>query len=975
MWHSKDCPSNRGTNGDKRLDPKETDAVTQAVGCPDPETLARYAESALEPSAAELVRTHLDGCVPCREVLVTLVRSSHPSPGPGGDSPWDVPLPGTMLGRYRVTGTRGAGGMGVVLSAYDPQLDRQIALKLLRPDASSDTPERSHQRLVREAQLMARVRHPNVVTVHDVVLEGTRVVIAMELVQGQTLRDWLEVKPRSRTEILSVFNAAARGLEAAHAAGVVHRDFKPDNVLVDERGQVLVSDFGLAWSQTAPGLSVDRHADTSTMASGLSRASATIGTPAYMAPEQLLGEPIDARADQFSYCVALFEALEHARPFEGNTVKELLTAMDAGRTRPMARAVPAQLVEALQRGLSRAPADRFPSMGALVEQLRERSRAPHVAAMGVVLGAALVSGIVWTNQQTKCGQTQARLQAVWSRAREDDVIARLGRQLSAERAASVGATMREAIASLESAWSSVCARTDETSARTRTCLEARVQQAEVTATVLALPQTEPRAVLSLSAKLEGADACLAGELLTLLPPPASEATLATIREARVAAMTADAARLSGKLDDAGAHAKRAVELSRTTGWRPVEADALLASAQVSRARGRFDEAEAGLTEALLAAEAGRHFEALARIAVQHILVVGTQSVRPRDAEPWVKRAEAALEQLPRPRLRAEVDVAITMLRAAQGRLEEGLAVSDRALEWTTRHDPISTGDLRSLRAQLNLQHGRHGAALDEARQAAELRLSLLGASHPLSIHARLTLGEAQARAGLAGDAQKTLTATLDEVRKRSDLNPVTAATGLVALSLALEERGEPAEALVAATQARELVVGIVGPKHRYAALAERGVGERLKAMGRYDEAVETLLRAIAIGSEAVGPEHPETLESRAVLAVAQASHGDSAARPEAMRLAERCATVPAASGTALVLSRLALAWTQDATADERTAALTTARLVRGDTHPDVLKALLLEVRSSRDPAAAAEATALFSRLQLADLFLAPLTLP
>jgi hypothetical protein len=170
-------------------------------------------------------------------------------------------------------------------------------------------------------------------------------------------------------------------------------------------------------------------------------------------------------------------------------------------------------------------------------------------------------------------------------------------------------------------------------------------------------------------------------------------------------------------------------------------------------------------------------------------------------------------------------------------------------------------------------------------------------------------------------------------------------------------------------------VGIVGPKHRYAALAERGVGERLKAMGRYDEAVETLLRAIAIGSEAVGPEHPETLESRAVLAVAQASHGDSAARPEAMRLAERCATIPAASGTALVLSRLALAWTQDATADERTAALTTARLVRGDTHPDVLKALLLEVRSSKDPAAAAEATALFSRLQIADLVLAPLTLP
>ncbi|MDP1920552.1 MAG: protein kinase [Myxococcales bacterium] len=947
--------------------------MTQA-GCPDPETLARYAESALDASAAEAVRTHLDGCAQCREVLVTLVRSSHPSPGPSSDTPWDVPLPGTMLGRYRVTGTRGAGGMGVVLAAYDPQLDRQIALKLLRPDASTSTPERSHQRLVREAQLMARVRHPNVVTVHDVVLEGERVVIAMELVQGQTLRDWLELKPRTCAEVLAVFGAAGQGLAAAHAAGVVHRDFKPDNVLVDERGQVLVSDFGLAWSQTAPSLTVE-PARAQTVTSGLSRASATIGTPAYMAPEQLLGEPDDARADQFSFCVALYEALEHARPFEGNTVKDLLAAMEAGRIRPMVRTAPAQVVAAIQRGLSRSPSARFPSMEALLEQLRERSRVRRMVAIGIVLAAAVIAGLVWSDRHAKCGQTQARLKAVWPRAREDDVVARLSRQLSAERAAGAGAAVRDVVSSLESAWTGVCAGTDETSTRTRTCLEARVQQAEVTATVLALPQTEPRAVLALSARLEGADACLAGELLTLLPPPTNDTTLATIREARVAAMTADAARLSGKLDDAGAHAKRAVELARTTGWRPVEADALLASAQVSRARGRFDEAEAVLTEALLAAEAGRHFEALARIAVQHVLVIGTQTVRPRDAEPWVKRAEAALEQLPRPRLRAEVDIAITMLRAAQGRLDEGLAVSDRALEWTTKHDPVSTADLRSLRAQLNLQHGRHSMALDEARLAAELRLSLLGPSHPLSMHARLTLGEAQARAGLAADAEKTLTAALDEVRKRSDLNPVTAATGLAALSLALEGRGQPAEALVAATQARELVVSIVGPKHRYAALAERGVGERLNAMGRYDEAVETLLRAVAIGSEAVGAEHTETLESRAVLAIVQASHGDAAARREAMTLIETCAATPAASGSALVLSRLALAWTQDATVDERKAALTTAKRVRGETHPDVLDALLLEVRASKDAAAVAEATALFSRLQLADVSLAPLTLP
>ncbi|HEY0097284.1 MAG TPA: serine/threonine-protein kinase, partial [Archangium sp.] len=233
---------------------------------------------------------------------------------------------GTPLDRYVVLDPLGEGGMGMVYAAYDSVLDRKVALKLLPPGDADAGPEATsgsgRARLLREAQAMARLSHPNVVAVYDVHQHEAQVFMAMELVDGQTLLQWEREQPRGWRELLTAFLAAGRGLAAAHAAGLVHRDFKPTNVLVGKDGRVRVTDFGLARPHNAPAeLGADTPApDTgpvkghSLLELNLTQRGAVRGTPAYMAPEQFRGATADVRSDQFSFAVSLWEALHGERP-------------------------------------------------------------------------------------------------------------------------------------------------------------------------------------------------------------------------------------------------------------------------------------------------------------------------------------------------------------------------------------------------------------------------------------------------------------------------------------------------------------------------------------------------------------------------------------------------------------------------------------------------------------------------------------
>jgi eukaryotic-like serine/threonine-protein kinase len=364
--------------------------MTGSVGrCPDENVLVQLAHGGIEsPSLRASLQAHLDGCAGCRQLVAAVAGGSAPLAPEAG---FTALAPGTTLGRYKVERLIGAGGMGVLYVAHDIRLDRRVALKLMHP---SQDDAAGKARLWREAQAMAKLSHPNVVNVFDLGEYEGQLFVAMELVEGGTLADHLRAE-RTWKESLEILTAAGEGLAAAHRAGVVHRDFKPDNVMLGADGRPRVADFGLA----RPG--APRPEQPQGLATGpvdLTRTGMMLGTPAYMSPEQLLRQPADARSDQYSFCVTLYEALYGRRPFEGGSFDEVRAKVVKGvLARPPTPAVPDHVWDAVAKGLSVDPAHRFASMEALLTALRTprsrfSARRVRVAAAGLV-ALALLGGV------------------------------------------------------------------------------------------------------------------------------------------------------------------------------------------------------------------------------------------------------------------------------------------------------------------------------------------------------------------------------------------------------------------------------------------------------------------------------------------------------------------------------------------------------------------------------------------------------
>ena len=329
------------------------------------------------------------------------------------------PTAGDRIGRYVVLERLGAGGMGIVFAAYDPELDRRVAVKLMRHDrgpGSDGSGGREH--LMSEARALAKLAHPNVIGVHDVGLHEGGVFVAMEFIDGRTLTEWATEQNRTADEVLRVYREAGAGLAAAHVEGIVHRDFKPDNVMLDRNGRVRVLDFGLA--RAPVGSMADSDIASLSIHDPLTMGLA--GTPAYMAPEQLAGDPIDARADQFSFCVALYESLFGERPFQGDTVAALAWAtLEEDPAMPSGAGVPAPVLDALIRGLAKSPSRRFPSMRELLLALDPPRASPHkrrAVAGATILGAGVLA---WTLATANEGPTDpcAATPTLWSADIED----------------------------------------------------------------------------------------------------------------------------------------------------------------------------------------------------------------------------------------------------------------------------------------------------------------------------------------------------------------------------------------------------------------------------------------------------------------------------------------------------------------------------------------------------------------------------
>ncbi len=364
--------------------------------CPAEEDIAAFVRGCIAPPRGSALEAHVARCVTCRRLLSALARAATASGSPSCIDSVSPTLPlesstseaelqvGARFGRYFVLDWLGAGGMGAVYSAYDPDLNRRVALKVLRNDRADRLPIRAL--LQAEAQAMAQLAHPNVVTVFEVGGVDDRVFIAMELIEGQTLARWLRARPRTRNEIIAMFVAAGNGLAAAHAAGLIHRDFKPDNVLVGNDGRVRVTDFGLARAVLREPDAVGR---SSADPAGARRSqTGPAGTLAYMAPELFLNTVADARADQFSFAVALYEALYGERPFASPPVP----AASAAVPPPRGGGLPIALRQVLLRALSPDPDQRYPSMTELLVALTPRPRrVRRVAVAALVTVAAVVT--------------------------------------------------------------------------------------------------------------------------------------------------------------------------------------------------------------------------------------------------------------------------------------------------------------------------------------------------------------------------------------------------------------------------------------------------------------------------------------------------------------------------------------------------------------------------------------------------------
>ncbi len=379
--------------------------------CFDDNVVAELVDGRLEGTALASAEAHLATCEACR-ALVALAAgaplASRLAPGRrslqnAADDRPDAPLKrGELVSRYEIIDCIGAGAMGTVYAANDPSLDRKVALKLIRAQVVTVDLE---ARLLREAKAMARLSHPEVIAVYDAGRHGDRLFIAMELVDGGTLREWLRAAPRTWREILAVYTRAGRGLAQAHAAGMVHRDFKPDNVLVGHDGRVRVTDFGLARAARSVDPVPSRSDDaaeiderSASLDASMTRTGALVGTPVYMAPEQLAGRVADARSDVYSFCVALYEAFYGERPFAGRTLQELSTTKRADDVRPSSPDSPIsqRLRRVLLRGLRAKPEERYASMNDVLDALERAARAPRApfVALAAILAVATAGALI-----------------------------------------------------------------------------------------------------------------------------------------------------------------------------------------------------------------------------------------------------------------------------------------------------------------------------------------------------------------------------------------------------------------------------------------------------------------------------------------------------------------------------------------------------------------------------------------------------
>ncbi|MEM7156597.1 MAG: serine/threonine-protein kinase [Myxococcota bacterium] len=696
------------------------------MSCLDDATALAFARGEL--SAVDEILAHIDTCSTCR----MLVAAAAGGTGPRAGRP---ELPRT-IGRFEVEGIAGRGAMGIVYRGRDRRLDRLVALKVLSGDRLDPG---AHARLEREARALARVVHPSIVAIYEVGdFEGS-LFITMEYVQGGTLEDWLR-QPRPAEEIVARFVEAGEGLAIAHQAGLVHRDFKPSNAMLDERGHVRVTDFGLVSDGTPD------HADGSQVVTdvALTQTGMVLGTPAYMAPEQLTGAPADPRSDQFSFCVALYEALAGHRPFEGGTLAALAAAMEAGLVIPPRRPIPRRVHRALRRGLARRPEDRFPSMQDLLAQLRPTPGRANVVAIGggLLVSAALAAGVtVWMSSSRAaprvgapaaaatvapaaptadaCRDVDERWSAVWNDERKAELrafekswwperpgkdahpklvegwsgVGRVNATTTVDRVRRFGDTWR-------SLYTDTCIDPEQATTSThqlrRACLVDVLRR--VDALIEQPPQRTFRAALGEHRSMLSRCSTHMVEALTL---PEGQ-TLEAVERARGLLATAEAARAARRVSRARSDIDEALKIAEDTGDPPLLAEVWLSRGRILAEANDTQGALEGLHNAVGFAQPAEHHRVMREAAEQLAFwyMLGTDEVA--QSRRWLQTAERLDGKVPPTDSELARREVVRGYLAARDR-DRGSAISafERALEGALQPDlavPTLEGLVSQLRA-------------------------------------------------------------------------------------------------------------------------------------------------------------------------------------------------------------------------------------------------------------------------------------
>lgn len=755
-----------------------------------------------------------------------------------------APLEGS-LGRYRMLDKLGAGGMGTVFAAYDPQLDRKVAIKLLRKALAPSAEFQA--RLLREAQLLAKLASPHVVTVHDAGVVNGQVFLAMELVEGQTLANWLTEKPRTLHEILDVFRQAAAGLCDAHAQQLVHRDFKPQNVLIGHDGRVRVSDFGLALDISPVGATADKP---------------TIdGTPAYLAPELLRGQPPSFQSDQYAFCVSLRGALSNAQP------------------------LPAWLTRVLVRGLASEGGQRFADMRQLLGALRPPapsrwlSRAGAVAAL---LAVGVPSALAYTRyREGLCSGAEQKLAAVWNEARAHALSQRFDELKASGR---VRASTLQLLDAFKDMWArgyrEACEATrrrgeqsEELLDRRMACLEDR--RLELNAQVDQLLVSD-RTALELGVvstnRLSRVDDC--ADLAALIRPlelkdANSRAQLEALRGERAQLHVLFNAAMTSKVIP---QAQELANKAKALGHPPFEADALLVLGVLQQQSGALPAASATLNQAFFKAQEGNDDALAVRIAASLVFHESAMRSRLELAELWLGNLEAINKRLPPSLSRtAFVEAAAGDLARVQGHTQGALAHYARAVEAIERDEGSSA--LTRARSLGNLaiaqrKAGQLAAGATTGQRALDLLRPIVDEGHPWVAEALMGLGNGQILQGNTVEARKSWRKAVElrETYQGAD-HPLTG-TALLNLGTGFMAAGQWAEAEPILRRALRIHEA-TRPEHPNTAGAHAELGATLSALGQQTEGVGQLEQGLALIRKMVGEKHPQVVEILSKLGRAQ----------------------------------------------------------------------------------------------------------